>query len=615
MKSVVVIFANSVSEIEWAIAYNQHNPHQDVKIITPHFTLREKLEAAGLPANNYFLKEYFHSNFYIDDFQKLISVSKKIVERLKLLGKHILIENTIYLDLLYITLEMEFTAILSSYNYLQCIRKKWNPSIFYISQDTGKGLVGWDGKEFVTPYLYKEFFLTKAELKLFSPAKKFSITFPTLLPLNLYIKKCIYALRNTVYRQSLNKQGKQRKVDLLLFSAGLHLYYYHKVFPKLNQDYCIQIVAGSQSPEDEYLLHTTGIKFVPLQSFWSSIEEKKKEQRTSFIYQQLDKFIALLKKKSRLSEFISSEVEKSIIFRLEQVVKSYLQKNVKNTLLAKKAISYFNPRFVITTHDPGPSAVPFVFEAKKKDKKTLVLLHGWNDLTLGADHYSDFLIAWGSYTVSWFQRVLKKKKSKVFSGGFPLLDDISKQENSVKTQKPLPESIIFSLLLTLYPLHTYFQSFFLEELFDEAEKNHFTGQFWIRVHRGQSVPELRILAQKYSFHIEISPIESLIEFVQKSDIVLSWDTTALYYPMMFHKPLFYTTPLWGEGITPVKEYNAAWIPHSAKDVFRVLNDLKRDPSLLESLQDGQKRMLREVAGVGKGEISEKIANALRRIIN
>ena len=81
------------------------------------------------------------------------------------------------------------------------------------------------------------------------------------------------------------------------------------------------------------------------------------------------------------------------------------------------------------------------------------------------------------------------------------------------------------------------------------------------------------------------------------------------------KPLFYTTPLWGEGVTPIKKYKAAWIPEKAADVFTQLKKVHNNPGLIQKLQFHQKRFLKDVVGFTKFDSSERTAHAISEILN
>ncbi len=611
MKKTIVIFVDSQSELQWALDYFYTNSQHNVVILTPHFSLREQLKKNGIPADNYFLKEYAKADFYRKPFQKIVAESEKYIHILRKLTHHIQIGSMPYFETLVITLEIEFSTLLFAYYYLRYIKKKYNPSFFYVSREAYEGLTRLDETKNILPHLYKVFFLEKKNLGLFTPKKeKKTVTFNYPF-IYLVIRKIPYLLYNFIYRWFRSKKNKQQ-TDILLFSAGLNLYYYHNVIPQLEKKYSLQIVTGLQPPEDEYLLHRHGIHFVPLTSFWEKEDAIVYQKLFSRAKKELAVCIRDLKHQYVIKKF-PSEMANAIVARFSKVAQSYLAKHVKNILLAQKAVANCTPRVMITTHDPGPSAIPFVFEAKKRNIKSIVLLHGWNDIILGQNYYSDLLIGWGPFVSTWFVNLLNKKKHTLLPGGFPLLDDV------VSLTKPdtyfsIPEKPIFGLLLTMYPLPTYFQDLFLEEIFNEAQKNKFQGEFWIRVHRGQDVSRWKSFSQKYTFSIKFDPVADIVSFVQQSDIILGWDTTALYYPMLFRKPLFYTTPLWGEGITPVKEFNAAWIPRSARDVFSQIEALKKNPNLVKNLHAGQKRMLKEVAGVEKEPIAKKITKSLGRFM-
>lgn len=615
----IVIFVNTADDAFWAVNYKNKQLEKKILIVTLNAQAQKQLDLLGQEPYDYFNNPIFVKNFYYKSRQKFVFDAHKAFLKIYPFFTKVKILHSPFLELLKNILETEFTTIFFEYYYLQELQKKYKPNHYFIPKNSDYSLGGWNTQTFTLAGLSKQYFLHPKNISEYDSSgnnliKRFLANVNNYFILvKTHISNSKFFLQNAFYRQ-FNKstpQGKLKKSDIVLFSSGYNLYYYKNVLPKLCKKAKVTILTGEQSFKDQLLLNKSKISFHSLKSLLTKDSGQDINRKIS----ELREFIKVTLNELRqthpfrdyqksLAQALYSTLEKSCYF--------YLKKYVQQVFLAEKAIYLTNPKLVLTTHDPAPSALPFVFAAQHKKKRAAVLLHGWHDIIIGENYISQYALVWGIYIKKWFIKTFSKSPKEILVTGFPYLDII--QKNTTLDARLKKRSYIFGLLLTLYTPNTYAQNRFFEQLLGEAYKNNFKGEFHLRVHAGQRVENISYFKKKYGIKILISPAKSLESFVCQSDIILSWDTTAMFVPMMYRKPLLYTTPLWGEGITPIKKYGAACIPQKAADVFEFIKKIEQDSNILRKQQSGQKKFLKEVVGYTGSSSSEKVANEIIKLI-
>lgn len=618
----VVILTITPAETQWAIDYLQKNRHQDIRILTPQATNQQMLASVGIYPFAYFDNPILTRDYYAQPLAKMISQAQTMYRDIKPAFKTICLEKIPLFDLLQIGLETEITTFIFAYKYLSTLEKTWQPDIYYLSSSLKHSLSGWSPHDFPLATFAGKYLLPKRRIRLYIPdpvRKSFSDTTGkntnTIKSIGSILEQGKYLITNRLHSLFYSYQ-QSHPIEILIFSAGFNLAYYRYLLPMLLSHHSIQIVTGDQSLEHEYLLHRLRIPFIQLTKFWTKHDELKAQGLHVRLKVKINQVIAQLKINQPSIEKWPPPIKNAVVDTMQLVIHKNLLKQIKQVILAEKVVGQIKPQMIITTHDPAPSALPFVLAAKKRRIKTTVLLHGWNDISLGVDHRSDRIIVWGNYIKKWYIKKLHKGKNTVIVAGFPHLDDMWPHAfwKQAESSPFLPPQLVFGLLLTLYPPNTYPQSLFLTQLFEAAKEANFVGEFWLRTHSGQEASEIYPLGHYFGYNVKLNHIKSLEEFVMKCDVVLSWDTTAIYWPMILGKPLFYTTPLWGEGITPVREFKAAWLPKNSKDVFTMINKLRDKPERIKQLHYGQKKILKEVVGFYDDRASERTRKAIEQLL-
>ncbi len=156
---------------------------------------------------------------------------------------------------------------------------------------------------------------------------------------------------------------------------------------------------------------------------------------------------------------------------------------------------------------------------------------------------------------------------------------------------------------------------FLFDIFEEFSNRNLNIELWFRTHPGQSLDGIDDLITYYHLKVNVNGVMSTEEFIENSDILVSWDTTAIIWAMIFGKPLFYTNPWWGEGYFPVRQYKAGWIATSAKELVSDIIRLIQNPSRANRLRVGQKKFLEDVVGVLDGTSAEKHIALLKKLLH
>jgi len=507
------------------------------------------------------------------------------------------------------------------------IEKKWHPDAFIGFKDAADvSLASWSPRQFSYAALICAFFAPPEKVKwqeILDPSHQsriFDYTFylPTLFRTVLemgggWILKKYSNLKNRLFKI------KPHEVDFLLFSGGFNLYYNKSLFEHLLSNRKYLVTTGDHLLEHEWLLKTQSFHYTPLAHFLT----RQLSDQVDKTHQQISKKIDSILTQTEVTQllFPSSLPEvckQACLAKLRLVFRQYTLKFVRQTILAQEVIRSSRPKLVITTHDPGPSALPFVFLAKRKHIPTLVLLHGFHDVHFGADHKSDYMALWGKLVQNRFEKILHKPRKTLFTVGFPHLDEIFQkkqafwQRNLGQFKPRNPVKIGF--LCTLYPPNTFILTKYFHEVMEKFKQLPFPIEVWIRTHSGQIVHELRSLGDHYGVKTMINPKTTLNEFLESTDVIVSWDTTAILWPMLFGKPLFYMSPWWAEANIPANKYQAAWTVKNAAELVKGLDYLVHHPEAVTKLHPGQRQFLNDALGVIDGTSGEKLANLIEHLL-
>ena len=391
MKSYDVIFVLTADDAKWAVSYSQNHPNTLTKIIAPTISAQRVLKLVGVDAYDYYKNPILDDHFFEKYVKKAAQRAQAIIKKIGPSFTHIQILGTPLLDILQVRLETDFMTVLYCHDYIKAIERTYYVQKYLVPDNSFYQVASWSPEASTFVYLCQQFFIDKRRIKFYKSGKQSSQlkSFQATQLLIIYknaIKKIYYHIFNMLY-ELFQKKPVKKSVDILFFSAGLNLYYYYQVLPRLLRKYQLLILTDKQSPESEHMLRKKHIPFVPLASYWN----KTLKSQVSKVVNEVKKHLQVYFSSVNINtlESMPLSLQKACMFMLHKNCDKYILSSTQQVVISEFIISQFQPKLVITTHDPVPSAVQFVYAAKKRQKKTLVLLHGWNDIRLGANHYSD----------------------------------------------------------------------------------------------------------------------------------------------------------------------------------------------------------------------------------
>lgn len=617
-----VAFTLNKRETRATLDYKEKNSRIDVEILTPDISSQVELENNKLGSFSYFDHKYyqdeylFSQSFWVQE-KKAVDLSNKMLDYLS----HSFPDDRIFLSPFQSWLEMAYLGILETFRFYQSVNKRWHPNKYVFSQKYDqKNLSLYSPFEnqldilsnfFIAPN--KKMFISMPRVFQHKKRNESSFSFSPLKNPDTFSVLLTRSLANF-----FTVKLKSEKKDIIVFSAGKGLLTYQEVLELLlNKGYRLQIVTSSQSVEDEVLLKKSRLPYVPLSAFSNKTIEENALGKTNQLLPLVNKKVQQLKSNCILSSY-PPPIRRAIIEKTLLVIGSQLKKIIGQTLLAKLVLNTYTPNLIITTHDPGPTAMPFVLSAKKMNIRTLVFMHGWQDTMLGVRHQSDKIAVWSSYIADWYENRLQYPRKSIASLGYPLFDTIIHEEKAFWQKnvevRTLPVQATIGILLTMYFPNTALIGKFLYEFFSKFSMNNNQYQLRIRLHPGQPTEGIKDLANYFGIQVEINKKENLEDFLSKSDVVLTWDTTAMFWAMFYGKPLFYSSPSWTEGITPVKKWGGAWLTKSPADVLSKIQLLQKDTRALIQLQKQQVRFLKKIVGVIDGTSSVKHLSYIERLL-
>lgn len=623
--SRAVIFAATIADAEFAVSYIKSNPKTDVKVVTPTLSAQWYLKNNGIYAFDYADLMYNNRNYYSESLKKIYQESDRICSYFRKHFSSLVAFDIKIVDVLQIILQAEFMEVLYVYNAYRTIQSAWKPNVLFFPQHAKTQTSGWSATHFFLASLISDFFVQEGSCIYFNSGenpKTFDFsTLKYVLKSPQYILKCLGGVSIRMLRkQTLQRKHIDRLADVLLFSGGRNLHFNHRIFTLLksnSEKLRIIPVSAPNIAADEWLLYTSDIDHVSINLFLTDLLKRQADNLSRKIYEKAEIIFSNSDKaKGFFPKKYPESVRKALQYKAYITLTAHIQKVVRQAASAQKAIEVTKPKLMITTHDPGPSALPFVYAAKQRKISTLVLLHGYHDVNHGANHESDYIAVWGKLLKQKFVRNLGKKSETVISLGYPFLDDFFRNKRAFwqkKVHYQKPQSI--SLLLTVYQLDEAAISRFIISFFQTLHKYQLCNiPLRFRTHPGQSIIGIEQLANYYGVSVEINKPMTIEQFIQKSDFVVCWDTSAILWAMLFGKPLFYTTPWWGEGYIPAKKYHAAWVPHNVDDILKKYCDLQKNPSLVKNLHPGQKKMLTDALGILDGTSSQKHIELIEKLV-
>lgn len=625
IKKSVVIIADSYPTASWAVNYCRKHKSKNVKILGLSFSAQVCLKENNLSPFNFFsvakFPEEISFSYHREVNKKSYSAqARRLLDDLIENCEKAKIEYNNYpiIKILELYFFSSFIDILRAHQAVENMVKKWHPDQYFLPKNHKSPLQKYlesqkSEKRKIIFYeeeknLYKEIVSKiKSDLNFF---------IERIIPLikvvskitNLKIKK-LFHIRN-------------EKIEIIFHSFGENLSFYNSFFKLINKKKLLSkflIISNKQTLKTLEKLDLNTLNF---QSSNKLVRQRQKlviENEAKKILRVINKESNKLKNKLWVKR---PKKLKEMLFRsFEEITKNNLEKIIKELYIAEKSLKKLRPKLLITTSDPGPYALSYVYPAEKLGIKTLVLLHGLFVDVEKTKSKSKYYGVWGSLTKKWFVKNINKNPNQLFEIGFPLFDNYFQknkafwQENrsTQKIKTPVTIGLILSPL-THIPPDPYIGRFLLE-IFSQFDKYYKNYQFIIRAHPYHKINDLERIKKPYKLKISDKTYESIECFLKESDIVLSLNTTAILWPLLYGKSLIHTTVFWGKGIFPTDYFKAAWQVDNSQSLFELVEKIRRSKKFAYSKRAGQQRFLNEVLGPLDGKASERLLRLINDLIS
>lgn len=616
-------------DAQWALRFANRSKDK-VKIFAPTIAAQSVLRKANSPPFEYFSKKFYFPKNYAE---RTTILAKQTYHVTKHFSKHfphpLEVFGVSLKTILTLRFEYAFFAVIAAYTFYKQIDRTLHPKEYWVPSHllSKHPLLGHRGENLTATQLIVSHFAPAKKVRYYgdenphSPIRSLHCVVPVFTPISLLIKIFVFGQRIVSDMLRLVFPLHPSPKDILFYSFGYNLDYYSellrltKIHRVLNR---MHIICGVQPLEAEWLLIRHQIPFTPMRYFIDSSLKK----RIAAESQRIRQYTSSLTKEGFVDAFPKTTplpLKNALADKAHSIIQSLTHQYILPTAVAAESIKKLRPKLVITTHDPTPSAIPFVFIAQRQNISTLLLLHGVIDKTLmNAWYKSEHIQLWGNWMVKHFPSSRSQLSTrKLYSTGFPHLDSIFREQEKMpdpsyeylSSKRPL----IFTIFLSQYLPDTSIMSKFLNDLFFALKKESLPIQIIARVHREQSSEGFQELANEHGINFALDNDSSLEKLTRNADLILAMDTTAILWPMIFKKPLLYTTPWWGSGTLPIKEFNAAPIPRDAQQLMVMIKELFRQPSRVRKYQEGQREFLKNYVGMTKGDASKKTLELIQRL--
>lgn len=621
MKTTVIICLNKDDAI-WAVKYFNSHKNEKIYILSADIGSQLTLVTNHIPNDTLLnLEKKLNNELYKKNIN-LWQEGLKIYNMIKINFKPLKInfKSVNLFDLIKDNIILVYADIYYSFYLHKKILSKLNPQKIYIPKNNNT-YININNLSLFTKYAYflKNYFLKDTIIDTYNSKRNtiniFLNTPVILVRLPLFIK---FLLIKLFIRP--NQIIKVRKKKIIMQTGGIITSYFFKLFNLLGNKFNLYIQLYEIPLLQQVLLTKKRISFSNINNL---LKSKKLSQKIH------DQILLIYKKINLVSEFTKLYKQKNInpfIMKIASLeTKYYFKINlltiIRRLLLNIELVEKIKPDLIINTHDPGLSGSTLVLPAKRKKIPSVLLLHGIPYGSNFIEYYSDYLITWGEVTKNFVIDKLKRP-NKIFTSGFPAFDNYQQQiikiNRNFRPNFTIKKRLKIGLLLTSYwPDDTFqtFQTNFLFDIFFLFSKLNHKIEVNFRQHEGYDQERDQIIALGKYFHVTTfnNPLLTLDNFIKNNDIVLSWDTTAILWSMLYQKPLFHTTPFWGKGQIPTSQYQAAWNLNNVTDFKRKLNKLISKPDIYYELLPGQKKFLEDYAGPLDGKSSERLVRLIEKL--
>lgn len=386
--------------------------------------------------------------------------------------------------------------------------------------------------------------------------------------------------------------------DILLFSNGLHLGSYSELIQALHQSHPVRVVTDRQSPLDafylsQYHLFPQAVTFRP-----GALDH----QLLSVLDRQLNRLRLTLPPQTKLPSWITRRKLTALLtVCVRELRTKFLPSFLAKYALASDIIAQTQPQLLITTHDPGPTAMAFVTAAKKQGIPTLILLHGIP--SEGWYFFSDYQLVWGSYTKKFIasQRIAAKK---LISGGQPIFYTY---QQYFRHHPPSPNAHrpVVGIILSGYGANQPHQLNYVHSLTQQLFKLKPQPKVIVRAHPGQYVDAIA------PAHLDLG--RTIEEFISHCHVVISQTSTAALIAAISKRPLIYFPafhPLIPQGV--MWRHRAFASVTSAGQAVKIVQQLIDQPSYRVEYLKKQRQQVKNFTGPIHKRIGQTLAQKITR---
>lgn len=616
MNSSTIIIADSIESASWASRYKSEKSSEQVKILALTFEAQSFLHSKSVFPFDYFDVSQFPEKLFtgynkISQKETLSYKTYLLLEELIKISKQHNISYNGYniLSILRLHLFPHLIELLRAHLVIQNIVKKWKPAKYFLPATHHSPL-----KEYLSLHPNE-----KNKIHYFYCRKQNGVikrmeSHITLAGRNIFNLPKIVVIAGFKLKYGLIQfLSSAPKPIIIFYSLGSNLSFYNRFFlliNKLKRD-TYYIVSGKQSLQYLLLLNNQTLHFHQYDRILPKLSE------SSFYSRLIHRKILALKDKLWIDT--AKDLKEILFGKIVEVLTRQLDTTIHNLKSADHLFKTTQPKLLITTSDPGPQALTFVYPAKKRGVETIMLLHGLYTNVEKSNHESSHIAVWGPRTKEWFVRNHKKDPKTVYDIGFPLLDDFLLEKKAFWQRSNPPPHIkkptTIGLLLSPYT-HLWPDPYiarFLTEVFSQYQENP-SYKFTVRTHPYHSLNNIHTINNIYAISLECNPYENMEKFIEKTDIVLCLGTSTIIWPLLYGKPLIHVRESWGPGLYPTNDYNAAWSCKNAKALYILTDKIRSDYTFAYSRRSGQKAILESLVGQLDGKSSERLVEIIHKII-
>lgn len=582
MTPSTVIFVFTNEDVQFGIQYRKSHPGESIHFLAPNLEQQLLLRENNLKFDEYFISHHFTKEYYSKHLKNkenfAVETARKIISVLALN----IPSFSKYFSSYQCWIEIICIEVYEAYLLNFQIKKKWKPRKYLLNERYKNNKFSIHAADQGIAAFICKYFAGESEAIYFN----YKSSRQHMVMLNKGVKQIIshFPIRILHDLQKLFNSlvpNKNDDVDVVFISGGRNLYFNRDILRYLSKfGINVRIVSSKNNSEDEQLLKENNIEFVSIEDY-TTLGAQYESSSISKVFKQV--FIqSKLNIESNIGVYKNIKVARAINNEVSQLILDKAASVLEQHYLAARIINIHKPKLLITTHDPSPSALPFVIEAKAMNVKTLVLMHGWQNTIMGVDFQSDYIAVWSDYIKRWYISRLGKKAKSILSLGYPHFDELFNGKLGFWQKPPsksadvefISPTIRIGLLMTMYFPTYSMQTKFLDDLLKHLSQN--VGRYClsIRAHPGQSILGIEKLAAIYNYCVAIDQNGSLEDFIDQNDVIVSWDTTALLWVMLSGKPLFYCTPSWGNGISDIEVLVPGLKVSGASELMQKVNSYK-----------------------------------------